>query len=82
MDQAYHLRSGGKEWVEHLEAFSRYPADAAERLAEYAQEISVKTKLPVYTTAVLMLEAHDPCRVATVGRIVRGACRPRFDFAR
>ncbi len=80
VDHAYHIRSAGREWVEHLEAFSRYPADAAERLAEYAQEIAVKTKLAVYSTAVLLLQAYDPGRVARSGWIVRGAVETRVRF--
>ncbi|MBI4904533.1 MAG: hypothetical protein HY820_12905 [Acidobacteria bacterium] len=72
VDHAYHVRQGRKNWIEHLEAFTRWPLNAPSRLAEYAQEISVKTKLPVYSTAVLLLEAYDPGSVPSFGRIVRG----------
>ncbi|MBI4906630.1 MAG: hypothetical protein HY820_23585 [Acidobacteria bacterium] len=46
--------------IEHIEAYSKLPADAPETMVIYGGELVLKTMLPVFSTVVLMVKGYDP----------------------
>ena len=63
VDHAYRVRHGGREWLIHLEAQTRYEAAMGRRLALYGGALALKFELPIQPILVLLAERNVPLHV-------------------
>src|SRR5262249_1701447 len=67
IDTAFEVKDAGGRRIEHLEGFSKLQNDDLERVARYGLDLASKFFLPIWTTILLMVEAHDPGPIPTEG---------------
>lgn len=73
VDHVYRIRAGGKEWLVHYEAQTRYQPDVPERLAWYAVALGLKFKLPIESALILLVDRYAPRRIPAVRRMRLGS---------
>ena len=84
IDNGFRIVDAQGERIEHCEAFTNFhPADA-NRMADYAAQLAVGYRLPVRSTAILMLERYDRPGLPTSGLFDYGdfVCRYPFRLVR
>ncbi len=60
IDQGFAIREPDSRWIAHIEAFTDIRDDDWERVLWYAADLAVRTRLPVRSTVLLMLEHYAP----------------------
>jgi len=60
VDHVYLVQVEERQWLAHFEAQTQYKPDLPERLAWYGAGLTLKYRLPVETTLVLLAERHAP----------------------
>lgn len=60
IDQGFAIREPGSHWIAHIEAFTDIREEDWERVLWYAADLAVRTRLPVRSTVLLMLEHYAP----------------------
>ncbi len=60
IDQGFVIHESHADWIAHIEAFSDIADEDWERVLWYAAELTVRTRLPVRSTVLLMLEQYAP----------------------
>ena len=72
VDHVYHVQTAKEEWLEHYEVQTRYKSDVPERLVWYGVTLTLRSRLPVRTTLVLLAERYAPRRVRATGQVKMG----------
>ena len=80
VDHAYRVSLEDREWIAHFEAQARYRGDEPERLTEYGTMLGFKTKLPVTSTLVLLVEKHARRKIPQTHKIRFGSIEIRCEF--
>ncbi|MBI1788950.1 MAG: Rpn family recombination-promoting nuclease/putative transposase [Acidobacteria bacterium] len=63
VDTVYDVRVGEEHWWEHLEAQARYKSNVPERICWYVVALSLRERVPIRTTLILLAERHAPKHV-------------------